>query len=222
MRLLVVESDAPLSEYLRDRLQADGFMIDIAADGPQAERLLKTQAYEVMILDLGISPAEAFATLLQLRQIRPEMMVLLLSGNASADERASGLDAGADDYLTKPFRYMELVARIRALLRRKKTPAKATLQVEDLELDRIGRTVRRSGCDIDLTQREFALLEFLMQRPRQAVSRMMIAEQAWKLDSTSTTNVVDVYINYLRKKIDAGFDYPLIRTVRGVGYQIGA
>jgi DNA-binding response OmpR family regulator len=145
---------------------------------------------------------------------------MLLTGNGVLEERIRGLDAGADDYLSKPFAFAELAARIRALLRRGSRPGQATLEVADLKLDRLSHTVQRAGRAIDLSPKEFALLEFLMMHSGQPVSRSAIVEQVWKLNFDTMTNVVDVYINYLRRKIDSGYDRSLIRTVRGVGYQI--
>ena len=222
MRILVIEDDGPLAEFLKQQLHADHFNVDIVVDGPEAQRLIGSQAYDLVILDLGLPPVHGLDVLRNIRAEKPDLLILLLAGTGAADDRVKGLDAGGDDYLTKPFSYAELSARVQALLRRSNGPAKILLKVEDLELDRINRTVRRGGSTIGLTQKEFALLEFLMQRPLQPVSRMLITEQAWKLDGGDRmTNVVDVYINYLRKKIDSGFDRPLIRTIRGVGYQIG-
>jgi two-component system copper resistance phosphate regulon response regulator CusR len=137
------------------------------------------------------------------------------------EERVRGLDAGADDYVAKPFAFAELAARIRAVLRRGNRPAHAVLSVEDLTIDRVSHTVQRGGHSIDLSPKEFALLEFLMRNPGQPVTRSSIVEQVWKLNFDSMTNVVDVYINYLRRKVDTGYNRSLIRTIRGVGYQIG-
>jgi len=145
----------------------------------------------------------------------------MVTDASMVEERIRGLDAGADDYVAKPFAFAELAARIRAILRRGSRPARALLQVGDLELDRVSRAVRRGSHDIDLSPKEFALLECLMRYEGQPVSRAVIVEQVWKLDHDTMTNVVDVYINYLRRKVDAGHGHTLIRTIRGVGYQIG-
>jgi len=211
MRTLVIEDDSPLAEFLEQRLRDDHFTVDIAGDGEEGQRLAENSAYDLVILDLALPRIHGLDVL---RHIRV--------GSNGIDDRVKGLDAGADDYLAKPFSYAELSARMRALLRRSGGSTKIVLKVDDLELDRFARTVRRGSCGIELTPKEFALLEFLMQRPRQPVTRLMISELAWKLESDTMTNVVDVYINYLRRKIDSGYERRLIRTVRGVGYQIGA
>jgi DNA-binding response OmpR family regulator len=226
MRILIIEQDAPLAEFIGLQLRDSRSMVDIALDAPEALRLLGSETYQLAILDLGLpgeqGPAEEGRRLLrQIRAAKPNLLILVLTGAIGIAERVALFDLGADEYLVKPFSYAELCARVRALLRRFNGPVMLTLKVHDLELDRVGRTVRRGGSAIDLTQKEFALLEFLMQRPLQPITRTVITEQAWKLEGGSTTNAVDVYINYLRKKIDLGFDRPLIQTVRGVGYQIG-
>jgi DNA-binding response OmpR family regulator len=222
MRTLVIEDDSPLAEFLEQRLRDDHFTVDIAGDGEEGQRLAENSAYDLVILDLALPRIHGLDVLRHIRVKKPDLPVLLLTGSNGIDDRVKGLDAGADDYLAKPFSYAELSARMRALLRRSGGSTKIVLKVDDLELDRFARTVRRGSCGIELTPKEFALLEFLMQRPRQPVTRLMISELAWKLESDTMTNVVDVYINYLRRKIDSGYERRLIRTVRGVGYQIGA
>jgi two-component system, OmpR family, copper resistance phosphate regulon response regulator CusR len=221
MRTLVIEDDAPLAEFLEKRLRDDHFAVDIAGDGAEGQRLVDNSAYDLVILDLNLPRVHGLEVLRHIRVKKPDLPVLLLTGANAVDERVKGLDAGADDYLAKPFSYAELAARMRAVIRRSGATLKAVLKVDDLELDRIARTVRRGSCGIELTPKEFSLLEFLMQRPRQPVTRLMISELAWKLEGDTLTNVVDVYINYLRRKIDSGHACRLIRTVRGVGYQIG-
>jgi DNA-binding response OmpR family regulator len=221
MRVLVVEQDEMLGEFLRGRLSEENFEVRIAANGIEAARLLEAEAFEVMVLDLSLPEESGLHALREARANRPDLIILVLAPSGSPADCVKGLDAGADDYLAKPFSFVELTARIRALLRRRSVPAEARLKVEDLVLDRIARTVQRGRHRIDLTQKEFELLEFLMERPFQPVPRELITEKAWELEVDKPTNLVAVYINYLRKKIDAGFDRPLIRTIRGVGYQIG-
>jgi DNA-binding response OmpR family regulator len=155
-----------------------------------------------------------------IRSNNPDLPVLIVTGSCLVEERVRGLDAGADDYVAKPFAFAELAARLRAVIRRGNRPARSVLKVADLELDRVTHLVQRAGRAIELSPKEFALLEFLMRNLGQAVSRTEIIEQVWKLNYDTMTNVVDVYINYLRRKIDSGFDKRLIRTIRGVGYQI--
>lgn len=221
MDILVVESDLMLAEFLRDRLTEDHFSVQTAASATEAERCLDTESYQVMVLDLSLADGQGLHLLRQARAIRPELVIIMLAPAGSPADCVQGLDAGADDYLAKPFSYLELAARIRALLRRRQHSSPARLKVEDLVLDRIARTVQRGRHRIELTQKEFALLEFLMERPFQPVTRELITAKAWELEGEKPTNLVAVYINYLRNKIDAGFDRPLIHTIRGVGYQIG-
>jgi two-component system copper resistance phosphate regulon response regulator CusR len=156
-----------------------------------------------------------------IRETKPALPVLILTGRNRVEDRVKGLDLGADDYLTKPFSFAELSARVRALLRRATLPAEVMLRVGDLELNRVERSVKRAGNTIDLTPKEFSLLEYLMRNVGHCVTRAMIIEHVWNLSFDTMTNVVDVYINYLRKKVDQTFEHKLIHTIRGVGYQIG-
>jgi DNA-binding response OmpR family regulator len=221
MPILVVEEDPTLAEYIARLLKHEGFEVDIAADGIEGQRMAARQTYRLVILDLGIPGTHEINVLRNIRATKPDHLILVLSASSAVENRLECLEAGADDYMTKPLSIAELSARMRAMFRRSNTSAKLVLKVGDLELDRIRHTVRRGGATIDLTRKEFVLLDFLMQRPEQPVSRSVIVEHAWNLDPDSMTNVVDVYINYLRKKIDSGFEHPLIHTIRGVGYQIG-
>ncbi len=221
MRILVAEDDAPLAEFLNQRLQQERFTVQVVSDGEEAQRLASDQVYDLVILDLNLPGAAGLDVLQEIRSKKPDLPVVILTGSGMVEERVRGLDAGADDYLAKPFAFAELAARIRAVLRRGNRHARAVLQVEDLELERITHTVRRGSHNIELSPREFALLEFLMRHEGQPVSRAAIVEQVWKIHFDAMTNVVDVYINYLRRKVDSGHDRALIRTIRGVGYQIG-
>src|SRR5579859_1490407 len=220
MKILVAEDDVPLAEFLQQRLGQEQFTVQIAATGSEAQKLAVEQSFDMVLLDLNLNGATGLDVLRGIRSKKPDMPVMLITGANQLEERIRGLDAGADDYVAKPFAFAELAARIRAVLRRGARPAHAVLQVDDLMLDRLTHTVQRGGRSIDLSPKEFALLEFLMIHRGQAVSRSAIVEQVWKLNFDTMTNVVDVYINYLRRKIDSGFDRALIRTVRGVGYQI--
>lgn len=220
MRILVAEDDVPLAEFLEQRLQQEQFAVHIASRRVEAQQLALEQSFDLVLLDLNIDGATGLDALRAIRARKPDLPVMLLTSNGVLEERIRGLDAGADDYLSKPFAFAELAARIRALLRRGSRPVQATLQVADLKLDRLSHTVQRAGRAIDLSPKEFALLEYLMMHPGQPVSRSAIVEQVWKLNFDTMTNVVDVYINYLRRKVDSGYDRSLIRTVRGVGYQI--
>jgi DNA-binding response OmpR family regulator len=221
MRILVAEDDAPLAELLHKRLQQEQFSVQMVADGGEAQRLAFAQPYDFVILDLNLLAQGGLDVLRNIRAKKPDLPVLMVTGGNLAEERVRLLDAGADDSLAKPFAFAELTARIRAVLRRGNRPGRVVLKVADLEIDRVTHAVQRAGHAIDLSPKEFALLEFLMRHEGQAVTRTTIVEQVWKLNFDTMTNVVDVYINYLRRKVDSGYDRPLIRTIRGVGYQIG-
>ena len=222
MRILVAEDDAPLADLLRQRLVQEQFAVQLASDGTEAQRLAANQAFDLVILDLNLPWVPAGLDVLRnIRSQKPDLPVMVVTSSSLVEERVRGLDAGADDYVAKPFAFAELAARIRAVLRRGNRPANAVLTVADLAVDRMNHTVQRAGHDIELSPREFALLEYLMRHAGQPVTRTAIVEQVWKLNFDTMTNVVDVYINYLRRKVDTGYEHALIRTVRGVGYQIG-
>ena len=221
MRILVAEADAPLAEFLRQRLQQEQFAVHVVSNGKEAEQLASDPAYDLVLLDLNLPGVGVLDVLRGIRSKRPDLPVVIVTDSSMLEDRVRGLDAGADDYVAKPFAFAELAARIRAVLRRGSRSARSILQIEDLEVDRISHAVRRGTHDIDLSPKEFALLEFLMRHEGQPLSRTAIVEQVWKLNFDTMTNVVDVYINYLRRKVDSGYDRALIRTIRGVGYQIG-
>ena len=222
MRILVAEDDAPLAEFLHQRLVQEHFAVQLVSDGIEAQRLASEQAYDLVLLDLSRSQETSGLDVLRnIRAKKPDLPVLIVTAASMVEERVRGLDAGADDYIGKPFAFAELAARIRAVLRRGSRPGVAVLAIDDLTVDRVSHSVQRSGHAIDLSPKEFALLEFLMRHAGQPVTRSAIIEQVWKLNFDTMTNVVDVYINYLRRKVDTGYDHALIRTVRGVGYQIG-
>jgi len=221
MRILVVEDDAPLAEFLHERLQQEQFAVQVVTDGREAEKMASDQPYDLVLLDLNLSGVGGLDVLRGIRLKKPDLPVMMVAGTSQVEERVRGLDAGADDYLAKPFAFAELAARIRAILRRGTRPARAILRIDDLELDRVSHSVSRCNHSIELSPKEFSLLEFLMRNEGQPVSRSTIVEQVWKLSPDTMTNVVDVYINYLRRKVDMGYHRPLIRTIRGVGYQIG-
>lgn len=222
MRILVAEDDAPLADFLVQGLKQEQFSVQLTSDSSEAQRLADEQTFDLVLLDLNGHGATSLDILQGIRVRKPDLPVVLINGAGPAEERVRGLNAGADDCLAKPFAFAELVARIRAVLRRGNRSGQARLKVEDLELDRVSHTVQRSGQEIELSPKEYALLEFLMRHAGQPVSRAAIVEQVWKLNFDTMTNVVDVYINYLRRKVDAGHDRLLIRTVRGTGYQIGS
>jgi DNA-binding response OmpR family regulator len=221
MRILVAKDDAPLAKSLHERLQQEQFAVQVVSDGREAQRLAADQPYDLVILDLNLPGVGGLDVLRSIRSKKPELPVLIVTGAGLVEERVRGLDARADDYLPKPFAFAELAARIRAVLRRGSRLAQAVLKVDDLVVDRVTHDVQRGGRAIELSPKEFALLEYLMRNQGQAVSLSSIVENVWKLNFDTMTNVVDVYINYLRRKVDLGYDRPLIRTIRGVGYQIG-
>jgi two-component system copper resistance phosphate regulon response regulator CusR len=222
MHILVVEDDKPLADFVKKALESEQYAVDLAWNGEDAQSLVAEADFDLVILDLGLPKIGGWEVLIHIRTQKPSLPVLILSGRAEVEDRVKGLDLGADDYLAKPFSLSELSARVRALLRRSPNPVDIVLRVGDLELDRAERVARRAGRRIELTPHEYALLEYLMRNAGRCVTRAMIIEHVWNLslDST-TTNVVDVYINYLRKKVDQGFESKLIHTVRSVGYQLG-
>lgn len=222
MRILVAEDDAPLAEFLHQRLLQEQFAVQMVSTGPEAQRFASDQSYDLVVLDLNRNGTAALDVLRGIRSKKPDQPVLMVAGANVVEDRVRGLDAGADDYVAKPFEVAELAARIRAVVRRNNRSGQSMLQVADLKLDRISHTVQRHGRAIDLSPKEFSLLELLMRHAGEPVSRLAIVEQVWKLNLDTMTNVVDVYINYLRRKVDAGYEVALIRTIRGVGYQIGA
>ena len=221
MRILVAEDDRPVAAFISKGLAAQTDVVDVAGDGEEAMFLAEHYDYDVVILDVNLPKADGFSVLQRIRTKKPDLAVLFLTGSVQVCDRVKGLDLGADDYLTKPFSLSELLARVRAVVRRSARPVESVLKVDDLVMDRVQRAVTRAGRPINLTPKEFALLEYLMRSAGRSVSRPMIIEHVWNLGFDSTTNVVDVYINYLRKKIDGEAERKLIHTVRGVGYQIG-
>ncbi len=221
MRILIAEDDAPLAAFIAKAFKSEDHITEIAANGDEALQRMKTGAYDLLILDLNLPLVAGAEVLAKVRSRDPQIPILILTATDEIAERVACLDAGADDYLTKPFSFSELSARIRAVLRRKNSPGQAMMKVGDLELDYMQRTVHREGRLIDLTPKEFALLEYFMRNPGRRITRNMIIEHVWKLAPDTMTNVVDVYVNYLRKKIDENAKVKLIRTIRGVGYRFG-
>jgi DNA-binding response OmpR family regulator len=220
MRILVVEDDAPLASFVKKGLEAEHYAVDVAPDGEEAQLRVGETNYDLMILDLNLPKLDGLSVLRAVRPKKPDLPVLVLTARNKVEDRVLSLDSGADDCLLKPFSFSELAARARALLRRGPRAVQTVLQVGDLELDRVERKVQRAGKTIDLTSKEFALLEYLMRNAGRRVTRAMIVEHVWNLCFDTTTNIVDVYINYLRKKVDDGRTTPLIQTIRGVGYQM--
>lgn len=220
MRILVVEDEAKVASFIRRGLAEEGYAVDVFRDGLEALGAALSADYDLILLDLILPGLDGWDVLARYRREGGAAPVLVLTARDRVEDKVKGLDAGADDYLTKPFAFAELLARVRALLRRRaeRTPV---LKWMDLELDPSTRRVRRSGKPIDLSPREFALLEFFMRRPGRVLSRAAILEHVWEYSFDPETNVVEVYVNYLRNKVDRGFDTPLIHTVRGAGYRFG-
>jgi len=218
MRILIAEDDEALARFVRQGLEAERYSVDVFSDGEQARNAATEFEYDVVILDLNLPKLDGVSVLRHLRSKKPSVPVLVLTQRTRVEDRVQCLDLGADDYLAKPFSFSELSARIRALVRRSHLPSESVLMAADLKLDRVQRLVERAGRRIDLTAKEFSLLEYLMLNLGRSVTRAMIIEHVWNLTFDTTTNVVDVYINYLRRKIDDGHPTKLIHTVRGVGY----
>ncbi len=219
--VLVVEDDPDLLAVLPRILSTAGYVVRTASDGEDGLNKVLDDAPAIAILDVGLPKLSGYELARELRSRGYQFPVLMLTARVSVDDKVSGLDAGADDYLAKPFEYAELLARVKALLRRSTiTAGSSTMRVRDLAVDPVARTVERAGKVIDLTQKEYALLEYLVRNAGRIVSRQMISEHVWKHDVDPLTNVVDVYINYLRKKLDEDKKNPLIVTVRGRGYLI--
>lgn len=222
MRILVIEDEPKIARSLAKNLEAEHFAVDVAYDGEQGLQLAQEVRYDGIVLDWNLPRLDGLSLLRRLRQSGSSTRVLILSGRREVADRVSGLEAGADDYLIKPFSFQELLARLQTLLRRPNELLLDTLKVGDLELDRLRHTVTRAGKSISLTQREYALLEYLMRNAGRIVTRTMVVEHVWNLGFEGLTNVVDVYISYLRAKVDHGFPQPLIHTKRGVGFVIAA
>ena len=218
MRLLVVEDEKKVANFIKKGLEEEGYAVDLASDGRTGLDMGLDRVHDLIILDLNLPEMDGLSILKQLRTRKISTPVLLLTVRASIEDRVLGLDTGADDYLPKPFAFQELLARVRALLRRQADTQPPLLQIADLRLDPAQRLVYRGEQKIDLTPKEFSLLDYFMRNPDRVLTRTMIAEHVWDYDFDTETNVIDVYVNYLRKKIDSDRDIRLIHTVRGVGY----
>jgi DNA-binding response OmpR family regulator len=224
MHILVVEDEQRLAYLLRRVLLEERHTIDLAHDGNTALDLALSDTYDVVILDIMLPGIDGVEVCRQMRSEHIMSPVLMLTARGSVEDRVTGLNVGADDYLTKPFAMEELLARINALLRRRdqRFDGNPRLNVGDLALDLVGHEARRDGRVIELTAKEFALLEYLMRHPGQVLTRTQIVDAVWRYDMEALSNVVDIYIHYLRDKVDQGYTHRLIKTVRGVGYKIEA
>lgn len=221
MKILLAEDDEPLAEFIRKGLEAEAYAVDVVGDGEAAEARILSEKYDLAVLDLNLPRRDGLEVLQTLRGRHPGLPVIVLTARNGVRDRIRGLDLGADDYISKPFSFSELAARIRALMRRGRRARENVIRIADLELDRVERSVKRGSKRIDLTPKEYALLEYLAVNGGRRLTRAMIIEHVWNLEFDSDTKVVDVYINYLRGKIDEGFEPKLIQTIRGVGYQLG-
>jgi len=220
MRVLVVEDEPGIAQFIRQGLREAGYAVDVAHDGQEGLDYAFVAEYDVLVLDILLPKLDGLHVLRVLRDRGVKTPVLLLTAKDTVEDRVRGLDVGADDYLVKPFAFPELGARLRALLRRPPLQMDPVLHLGDLEMDTARREVRRGGRLIELSPREFTLLEYLMRHPQHVLTRTQLAEHVWNFDFFNDSNVVDVYIGYLRRKIDRGFDRPLLHTVRGVGYRL--
>ncbi|GAB5606453.1 heavy metal response regulator transcription factor [Sideroxyarcus sp. TK5] len=218
MKILIVEDEQKTGDYLKQGLSEAGFMVDLERDGLDGMHLAMTDDYDLVVLDVMLPGINGWQVLQRIRQAGKNMPVLFLTSRDQIEDRVKGLELGADDYLVKPFAFSELLARVRTLLRRGKSKEPELLQAADLELDIIRRKVTRAGKRIDLTAKEFALLELLLRRQGEVLPRSLIASQVWDMNFDSDTNVIEVAMRRLRAKIDDDFEPKLIRTLRGMGY----
>jgi len=218
MRILIVEDEKKVAAFIKKGLEEETYAVDIASDGEEGLHLGEQNPYDLIILDLMLPKINGLEILSRLRAKKIETPILLLTAKDSVEDKVEGLNQGADDYLTKPFAFSELLARIRVLLRRGKAETKTTLKIADLTLDLVSHKVNRGNEEIELTGKEYSLLEYFMRNQEKVLTRTMIAEHVWDYNFDTFTNVIDVYVNHLRKKIDKNFPAKLLHTLRGVGY----
>jgi DNA-binding response OmpR family regulator len=222
MRILVVEDSRRLASIIRRGLQEEGYTVDNAYDGEEAEYMAETTPFDLMILDIMLPKKDGLSVCRDLRVKKVNTLVLMLTAKDTVEDRVLGLDSGADDYLVKPFAFTELLARVRALLRREVLPKSPKLQVGDLVMDSQTRDVRRGERKIELTAKEYAILEYFMRRPNVVVTRTMLGENVWDYEFDGISNIIDVYVRRLRQKIDEDGQRSLIQTLRGAGYRLRA
>jgi len=220
MRLLLIEDEEKVARFIVKGLEAERFAVDFALEGDKGLELAQTYSYDLIILDLMLPGLSGTDVLRSVRQGNEQVPVLVFTARDALSDKVQHFEIGADDYLTKPFAFAELLVRVKALLRRGAVTRANVLRVADLEIDRLTQQVRRGGQRVDLTGKEYALLEYLMTNAGRVLSRTMIIEHVWDLSFDGATNIVDVYVRHLRNKIDESFERKLIRTVRGVGYTI--
>jgi heavy metal response regulator len=222
MKILVVEDEKNIANYLKKGLAEAGYKVDIAHDGEDAVYMASINDYDLILLDIMIPKMDGVEVCKTLRKEKNSAYIILISAKDKIQDKITGLDAGADDYITKPFAFAELLARVRAVLRRNSEDKESIISAADLTVNLLNREVKRGDKTIELTLKEFSLLEYFLRNKNLVLTRTMIAEKVWNIDFLTDTNVVDVYINHLRKKIDKDFDQKLIHTVRGVGYILKA
>jgi len=220
MRILVIEDEKKVASFIKKGLGEEHYAVDTARDGEEGLYLAETNEYDLIILDLLIPKIDGWEVLRRVRGKKNNVPILVLTARDTVEDIVKGLDAGCDDYLTKPFAFAELLARTRALLRREKIEKEPLLRVADLILSPVTHKVMRREKEIELTSREYALLEYFMRNPDKVLTRTMISEHVWDYHFDSMTNVIDVYVNYLRKKVDKDFELKLIHTIRGIGYMM--
>ncbi len=220
MKILVVEDEKKVGAFIKKGLEEDSYSVELAHDGDKGEELAVAQNFDLIILDILMPKKDGLTLLKELRAKQISTPVLMITAKGSVDDKVKGLDSGADDYLVKPFAIAELLARVRSLLRRGSAEKSTSLVVGDLALDLVSHKARRGHKLIDLTAKEYTLLEYFMRNANRVLSRIIISEHIWNYNFDTGTNIIDVYINHLRNKIDGGFDKKLIHTVRGVGYMM--
>ena len=220
MRILVVEDEKKVASFIQRGLEEEGFSVDVAYDGVEGVEKAESQTFDLILMDIMLPKKDGLAAVKELRDNQVTTPILCLTARDTVDDKVTGLDIGADDYLAKPFAFAELVARCRALIRRGSKDRGAEIFFADLRLDPVAHKVWRSDNEIDLTSKEYALMEYFMRHPNQPLTRAMIAENVWDYTFDSFTNIIDVYVNYLRNKIDRDYDKKLIHTVRGQGYML--
>lgn len=218
MKILVVEDEERVAQFIQKGLKEEGHAVDVSYDGEDGAYLAAINDYDLIILDLMLPKKNGLQACKEIRDQGINAPVLMLTARDSVEDKVRGLDAGADDYLPKPFAFEELLARVRALLRRQSESKTPTLKIADLELDPMSRQVSRSGKPIRLTTKEYALLEYLLRNPKKVLSRTLIGEHVWDMNFDPESNVIDVYVSHLRTKVDKGFEPQLIHTLRGQGY----
>lgn len=218
MRILIIEDEKKVVGFIKKGLEEETYAVDAAYDGEEGLHMAEQNPYDLIILDIMLPKVDGLEVLTRLRGGKIETPVLLLTAKDSVEDKVEGLNMGADDYLTKPFAFSELLARSRVLLRRGKVELQTVLQIADLTLDMLSHKVRRNDEEIELTGKEYSLLEYFMRNQGKVLTRTMIAEHVWDYNFDTFTNVIDVYINHLRKKIDKNYSHKLLHTLRGVGY----